>query len=246
MPLPGPASRRRSAWAEGAVARLPRLAVAGHAHLVALRGHPAHPIVVNDDDARHLLAALREAAAVHRVSIHAYALLLDQLHLLATPADSAALGRMVQDLSRRYVGAFNRRHRRIGALWNGRFRATVVQPGPRVIDAMVYVDQMPVSAGEAAEAAAYPWSSATHHLGGRRDTLVSDVPAYWQLGNTPFEREAAYARRLAAGLGSRQCAELADAAHKGWAIGDAEFVAALSDSAERPMRPRPRGRPRTG
>ena len=64
-----------------------------------------------------------------RVALHAYALLDDAVQLLLRPPSDAALSRMMQALGRRYVAAFNRRHGRSGTLWDGRFRAGVVQPG---------------------------------------------------------------------------------------------------------------------
>lgn len=225
------------------MARLPRLAVAALPHLVLLRGLDHQPIVIDDEDRRRCLSCLLEAAAQHAVAVHAYALLDDRLRLLATPADTQGLGRLVQGLGRRYVGAFNRRHGRRGTLWDGRFRATVVQPGAAALQALLFVDTEPVRAGEVAEAAQHRWSSAAHHLGRLRDPLVSRLPDYWQLGNTPFDRESAYALRLEEGLSERDALRLADANHRGWAVGDAPFLAQLADQAARPVAPRRRGRP---
>lgn len=219
------------------MARLPRLAVAGLPHLVLLRGHDGQPVVRDDDDRRHLLAALHEAAALQRLAVHAYALLDDRLLLLATPPQVETLSRVVQDLGRRYVGAFNRRHGRAGTLWDGRFRATVLQPERHALDALLFVD------GAVPEAADPSWCSAPHHLGRRRDPLVTDASAYWQLGNTPFERETRYATLLAEGLSASRVQQLAEACAKGWALGDAAFLDGLAQRTARPLRPRPRGRP---
>src|SRR5574337_1973618 len=93
------------------MARLPRLAVAGQAHLVLLSGHAGRPVARDDDDRRRFVAALREAAREHRVAVLAWALLDDQIWLVATPPEAAALGRWVQAIGRRYVAGFNRRHR---------------------------------------------------------------------------------------------------------------------------------------
>ncbi|MBL0149239.1 MAG: transposase [Ideonella sp.] len=225
------------------MARLPRLAVAGQHHLVLLRGLDHQPIVIDDEDRRRCLECLREAAAQHQVLIHAHALLDDRLRLLVTPSTPQALGRMVQSLGRRYVGGFNRRHGRRGTLWDGRFRATVVQPGPQALQALLFVDTEPVRAGLVEHAADFRWSSAAHHVGRHRDPLLSRLIDHWQLGNTPFERESAYARRLEEGLATRDALRLADANHKGWALGDAAFLAQLAAQAARPTAPRRRGRP---
>ena len=221
------------------MARLPRLAVAGQAHLVLMLGHSAQQVFADDDDRRQFLAALRESALQQQVAVHAYALLPSQVLLLLTPGTAGALGALMQGLGRRYGAAYNRRHGRRGSLWAGRFRTAVVQAGPLLLEAMLFVDlQAPLVDG-----AAQPWSSLGHHLGQRRDTLITDSSAWWALGNTPFEREAAYRRCMADGLSAERGAALADAAHKGWALGDAAFLAALARQADRPVQPRPRGRP---
>ena len=222
------------------MARLPRLALAGQAHLALMLGHSAQPVFADDDDRRQFLAALRESALQHGVAVHAYALLPSQVLLLLTPATDTALGALMQGLGRRYGAAFNRRHGRSGSLWAGRFRTAVVQAGAPLLEALLFVDLQ----GQAGGPAAWPWCSLGHHLGERQDPLVTDGSAWWALGNTPFEREAAYRRRVDDGLPPARAAALADAAHKGWAVGDAVFLAALARQTDRPLQPRPRGRPR--
>lgn len=217
--------------------------MAGMPHLLLLSGLERQPIAVDDDDRRHCLATLREASLQQGVAVHAYALLGDRLRLLATPRDAGALGRLVQDFGRRYVGSFNRRHGRRGTLWDGRYRATVVQPGATALQSMLFVDTEPVRAGLVPTARDHAWSSAGHHIGRQPDPLVSTLVDYWQLGNTPFERESAYARRLDDGLSMGEADRLAEACHKGWAIGDATFIAGLAAQVERPLLPRRRGRP---
>ena len=112
--------------------------------------------------------------------------------------------------------------------------------------AAVSLPQMQRSIGlmfRAAGGGAAAWSSLGHRLGERRDLLITDCAAWWALGNTPFEREAAYRRCLADGLAADRTAALAAAVRKGWAVGDAAFLAALAQQTDRPVQPRPRGRP---
>jgi putative transposase len=225
------------------LARLPRLAVAGQAHLVTLAGHSGRPVFVDDADRQAFRDALREAALQQGCAVHAYVLADDHVHLLVTPATAPALGALMQGLGRRYGAGFNRRHGRSGTLWAGRFRATVVQAGAPLLEALLFIDDHAVRSGAAASAEAARHSSAPHHLGLLRDPLLTAATAYWQLGNTPFEREAAYRRLLADGLGASRVQALAEASRKGWAVGDADFLAALAAQSARPLQPRPRGRP---
>lgn len=225
------------------MARLSRLALGGHVHLVELCALPGARLAHDDEDRAQALASLHSAAQQHRVALHAYALLDQRLYLLATPQYNEGLSLMIQGLGRRYVPRFNRRHGLSGRLWDGRFRATIVQPGPMVLDAMLFVDAAVMAEFTAILPAEHAWSSARHHLGHARDPMLSDRAEYWQLGNTPFERERAYRGRLEEGLASSRRKELAEAVHKGWALGDAAFLAHLRELIDRPLQPRRRGRP---
>lgn len=217
------------------MARLPRLAVAGQAHYLLQQGVHGQPLTADEADQQLLLASLREVAVSQRVQIWAYALLAHELHLVACPESPDGLSRMMQALGRRYVVAFNRRHARSGALWAGRFRAAVVEPGAWLLAALARVDRLALEAGAA--------GSAPHHLGRRRDPLLVDPPAFWSLGNTPFERESAWRQRLEAGADPHE-ADLARAVQGAWAAGSPAFVSAMAAELGRPAAPRRPGRPR--
>jgi putative transposase len=220
------------------MARLRRLALPGQAHLVIQRGHgslPGAAVFADADDRATYLDALREAASREQVQVHAWALLDDEVQLLATPAEAPALGRMVQALGRSYVSAYNRRHRHRGTLWEGRFRCGVVEPGAWRLAALRLVDGRSPEPGV---------TSAGQRTGGVRDPLLTDPPEVWALGNTPFEREAAYRALLVQGLPAAQAEALRRAALGGWVAGSAGFAASAAELAARPARPRPRGRPR--
>ena len=218
------------------MARLPRLVVPGQAHHLVQRGHNAQPVFVDDEDRRQYLVALRDALRAHAVVLHAYALRDDAVQLLLRPPSEVALSRMVQAVGRRYVAGFNRRHGRSGTIWEGRFRAGVVQQGEPTLQSLRMIDALS-SHGR--------WSSAPHRLGLTRDALVSDPPEYWRLGNTPFEREAAYAALLAQGLDEAMVRRIEHAAANGWALGSPQFLVEMARQSGRPVRPRPRGRPRS-
>ena len=219
------------------MARLPRLALAGHTHYLIQRGHGSlvgRGVFVDELDRSTFLTTLREAAAVERVQVHAYALLADEVQLLLTPAEAPALGRLMQALGRRYVSAYNRRHGHHGSLWDGRFRCAVVEPGATRLALLCLID------GQSAEVQV---TSARQRSGGSREAGLVDPPELWQLGNTPFEREAAYLALLNQGVPPAQAESLRRAALGGWAIGSPGFIAEVAEMAARPARPRAPGRP---
>lgn len=225
------------------MARQSRLAVGGLPHLVSLTALRPGRLCLDDEDRKRFLAALRDAAAPLPAAVHAHVLMDSEALLLVTPEHPAALSQLVQALGRRYVAGFNRRHGRRGPLWDGRFRAAIVQPGAATLDAMLFVELQPVQAGLVQQAAEYPWSSVRHHLGQWRDPVVTDNTAYWQLGNTPFDREQAYRLCLAEGLPAARSAALGRAAQRGSAVGEVPFLAQLQHDIGRPVLPRRRGRP---
>ncbi|HEY6511217.1 MAG TPA: transposase [Burkholderiaceae bacterium] len=226
------------------MARLARLAVADHAHLVLLRGHSGHPVFGDDVDRSAFLTALQHACEAERVALHAYALLDDHVWLLCTPASAQAVGRALQALGRRFSAGLNRRHGRSGGVWDGRYRATVVEGGAALLEAMVFVDQAPTREGSLPDALSTAWSSARQHAGLGAELPLTDAPGYWALGNTPFDRCAAYRALLEEPLGNERAARLTAAVHRGWPVGSPAFLDVLHRMSPRRVEPRPRGRPR--
>ena len=226
------------------MARLARLAVAGQVHTLSQRGNDGQAVFIDRADRESYLQLLGEAAATHQVAIHAYALTDNEVVLLATPGDAPGLSRMMQALGRRYVARFNRRHGRSGTLWEGRFRATVIEAERHLLGCICFVELAPLRAGLVREAQDHPWSSARHHLGLAGDPLVTDHPLYWAMGNTPFEREAAHRQLLERALTAGQVRAIAEATAKGWALGSEHFVARIQAHTGRRAVPGQRGRPR--
>jgi putative transposase len=226
------------------MARLSRLAVAGCVHHVLQRGIDRRPIFGDAADFQRMRAHLAELCREGGLALHAYVLMPDHFHLLLTPTDAPGLSQAMQSLGRRYVRGFNQRHARGGTLWEGRFRSTVIEPERYLIDCMRYIELNPARAALAADAATYPWSSLAHHLGLATDPLVSDHPQFWSLGNTPFDRQAAYARCCAAPFDAGVLARIRDSTHRGWPLGGDAFIEALSRQTPRRLVPKPVGRPR--
>ena len=226
------------------MARLPRLILPEQPHHVVLRGNNRQAIFDSDLDREHLIAVLKDAATQYRVAIHAYVLMDNHIHLLATPATAEALSRMMQSLGRRYVGWFNARHHRSGTLWEGRFRAGLIEGERHLLACMRYIELNPVRAGLCVEPADWPWSSVRHHLGLARSSLVTEHEMYWLLGNTPFEREHGYREFLGQGISSAEQAQFTDAVLRGRPVGSEAFLKPLAVDHPVVAVRRPRGRPR--
>jgi putative transposase len=149
---------------------------------------------------------------------------------------------MMQSLGRSYVAAFNRRHGRLGTLWQGRYRAALIEAAAWLIDCMRHVEAAPLRSGFPA-AVDFEWSSAAHHVGRRLDPLISEHALYWRLGNTPFDREARYRELLEQALTPARMQRIEHAAAQGWALGSDRFVHEIGQRIDRRLQPMSRGRP---
>lgn len=225
------------------MARLPRLVIPNQPHHIIQRGNDRQLIFREEADYLAFLKWLREAAKHFKVAIHAYVLMPNHVHLLATPADSIGLGRMMQWIGRHYVPYFNLKYERVGTLWQGRYKATVIDSEQYFMTCSRYIELNPVRAGITSLPEEYPWSSYAHHVGAKPDPLITDHILYWALANTPFGREAAYRSLVEQGLTSAEIAEISSATLKGWALGSDKFKTRLEKEANRRVQPGKRGRP---
>jgi putative transposase len=155
------------------MARLPRLTLPGYPHHIIQRGNNRQMIFADTQDFATMMALLAENAHKFAVAVHAYVLMDNHFHLLATPATAEALPLMMQAVGRSYVRYFNQRHARSGTLWEGRYRSTLIETERYLLACMVYIDLNPVRAGMVAQPGAWQWSSHAHYLGQRIDKLVT-------------------------------------------------------------------------
>ncbi len=225
------------------MARLPRAELPGETHVALQRLRPERAALLADEDARgHYLAVLRELLPASGVQLYAYALWPDRAWLLLAPREAGAVGRLVQAHGRRFVAWANHRFGWTGGLWQGRFALSPVEPA-WVLRAMRYIETGLFPGGVPPEGG-LARSSYAHHAGLARDPWLATPPAYWDLGNTPFDREAAYRAWCAEGMAPAEMQRLAYAAAHGWALGGEAYVEAMAEAVDRPLAPRRRGRPR--
>ena len=167
----------------------------------------------------------------------------NHFHLLATPTTGQGLAQMMQAVGRRYVRYFNDRQNRTGTLWEGRFKSSLIESERYLLACMAYIDLNPVRAGMVQQPGNYRWSGYAHHTGQRAEPWLTPHPLYWELGNTPFAREIAYANLVQSGIASVQQAALTEATLRGWALGEPEFVANLQKQTLRRVSKATAGRP---
>ena len=225
------------------MARQPRLIVPEQPHHVIQRGNNRQVIFREQADYQRFLVWLKEGAKFYDVAIHAYVLMPNHVHLLATPNDASGLALMMQKVGRLYVPWFNHKYERSGGLFEGRFRTSLIDSDHYFMTCSRYIELNPVRAQLSIAPEDYPWSSYAHHAGIRTDTLVADHPLFWGLGNTPFQREAAYIDMVRQGLSTEEVEFITVAILKNQPLGSVNFKSELEQKTQRRILPAKRGRP---
>ena len=142
------------------------------AHIVQ-RGHNREAVFFEDEDYRAYLSWLKDASIKYNCRIHAYCLMTNHIHLLATPDRSDGITLMMQYVGRYYVPYINHKYGKSGSLWEGRYKASLVDAENYLLLCMRYIELNPVAAGMVSTASHYPWSSYRCNAQGKADALIS-------------------------------------------------------------------------
>lgn len=223
------------------MARLPRFVLPGYPQHIIQRGNNRQRILFDESDYWFLWERLQAAAVKFKCDVHAYALMPNHFHLLVTPRQEDGIGKLMQYVGRYYVQYFNRRYDRTGTLWEGRYRATLLDPGAYLLLCSRYVELNPVRAGIVDDPQAYDWSSYGHNANGRDDTLVTPHSEYQGLSRSQKARQSAYRKSFSIPIDDPMLARIRDATNKAWVLGNEAFCRDLDGRLNRRATPRPRG-----
>jgi putative transposase len=227
------------------MARLPRFFVPGVPLHVIQRGNNRETLFRQITDYQVYLDWLKEAAQRHECAIHAYVLMTNHVHLLVTPTHEESLPRTFQSLGRRYVQYFNTTHQRTGTLWEGRYRATLIESEAYLLTCSRYIELNPVRAEMVRHPRDYRWSSYAYHADGRSNHLLTPHMLYQRLGGTAAARQQAYRALFGHHLSGETLDAIREATNKAWVLGSEKFKDRLAKKLERRVSPLPRGRPAT-
>lgn len=223
------------------MARLPRFSAPGQPQHVIQRGNNRSEIFGMETDYRFYLEKLKAAAAKHRCEIHAYVLMTNHVHILMTPRSEDGIGKVMQMLGRYYVQYYNYCYQRTGTLWEGRYKATLIDTQRYLLTCMRYIELNPVRAGMVSHPSEYPWSSYRRNAVGKADDLVTTHHEYRRLGKVAEERQSAYRELFRARIADKTLTEIREATNKAWVLGDDRFKRKIEAQLKRRVSPRARG-----
>ena len=216
------------------MARFARLVVPGYPHHITQRGVRSIDIFADDGDRLAYLGFMAEETERFGVTVLAWCLMTNHVHLIAQPVENDSLARAIGEAHRRYTRMKNFAEGVRGYLFQGRFGSCVLDQ-QHLLAAGRYVERNPVNAKLVKSPLDYHWSSCRFHCRlAENDPLVSkrrlpEMVGNWQEFVHEWDDQAE--GRILAGT------------RTGRPVGGDEFVDRLEALADRHLRPRPAGRP---
>lgn len=165
----------------------------------------------------------------------------NHVHLLVTPTAGDGVAMMMQEVGRRYVRLFNDTHRRTGTLWEGRYKAAMIDSERYFLTCQRYVELNPVRAVLVGNPADYPWSSHRHNAFGVRNPLVTPHEIFLSMATDDAARRVTYVALCNEPIPEQELERIREATNKGWPLGSEAFVKKIETALGRPARPSKRG-----
>jgi putative transposase len=217
--------------------RIARIVIPGWPHHITQRGNNRQDVFFTDDDRRAYLRLLKDRCLAAGVEVMAYCLMTNHVHLVAVPEREHSLAQAIGRTNFLYTQYINRRHRRVGHLWQNRFYSCTLD-NVHLWRAVCYVERNPVRARIVRLAWRYPWSSAAAHTGRRDTTGLLDLDA-WRRTWKPV----AWQEQLGAPEDEDQVRGLRRSTHTGRPLAAEGVLSRLEHRLHRRLRPLPVGRP---
>lgn len=224
--------------------RKPRFNLIGVPQHIIQRGNNRSPCFFSETDYHRYLNDLKTVAKKFNCRIHAYVLMTNHVHLLATPMTKHAISEMMQALGRRYVRYINTKYNRTGTLWEGRFKSCLIDSEKYLITCMQYIEMNPVRACMVQHPGEYLWSSYQHNAQGKASTLLAAHPVYTSLAETPEDRKKIYRELLTQQLGETIIDDIREALNHELVLGRSFFKDKVAQLTQRQTKPGIPGRPR--
>jgi len=220
------------------MSRLARVVVPDTPYHVTQRGNGRERVFFADADYAAYRDWLAEAAQEAQVSVWAWCLMPNHVHLILVPRHEDGLRRVLARVHRRYAGFIQARRKRTGHFWQGRYGAVAMDEDHLAV-AYRYVHLNPVRARLVKQAEDWPWSSARALLGLAEDGLTELAPAR--------QRFSRFADLLQGEDEELATARLRKGESVGRPVGSEAFIAALETKTGRRLRALKRGpKPKDG
>ncbi len=216
--------------------RRPRITLAGVPLHLTQRGNNHQNCFIADKDRLVYFEWLTKYCHKFQIELHAWVLMDNHVHILATPNLENALSGMMQSLGRQYVRYFNKKYQRSGTLWEGRYKSCLVESSHYLLQCYRYIELNPVRAGMVGHPGKFRWSSYRYNALGEQCDQASHHPEYIALSLTTELRLKAYQSLFDDMLDKNILKQFRSHTNKGLAIGSAEFKDQIEASCQQRVR----------
>ena len=226
------------------MARKPRFNLPGIPQHVVQRGNNREPCFFAEEDYRFYLECLKESSDKFQCDIHAYVLMTNHVHLLVTPHIDNGISQLMQSVGRKYVRHVNYLYRRTGTLWEGRYKASLVDSQRYLFTCMRYIELNPVRAQMVDHPGEYKWSSYPANGYGKANEYIVQHPLYQELDNDTKTRCAAYREMFRHHMDYQSLHHVREALNQELVLGSSYFKEKIEKIIDRRIVPGKPGRPR--
>jgi len=225
------------------MSRKPRFVLPGVPQHIVQRGHNRGACFFNEFHYKYYIDMVRSSAEHNDCAVHAYCLMTNHVHLLVTPFTEFGLSHFMQDIGRKFVRYVNRASERRGTLWEGRYRANLVDSEAYLLTCMRYIELNPVRAGMVQHAGEYPWSSYASNAYGKDSGLIQPHPTFLNLHAEDGARQAIYRELFSNRMDEYILSSIREALNQELVLGRDDFKEYVAKLVQRQVRPGKPGRP---
>ena len=211
---------------------------------VVQRGNNKQVTFFDECDYRRYLEDLQEACEKYDCDVHAYVLMTNHVHLLMTPQHEDSIAKVMPSVGRKYVRYINGTYKRTGTLWEGRYKASVIQSELYLLRCYRYIELNPVRAGMTESPMEYKWSSYAYNGFNKKDDIVCPHKCYLKLGQSVDERTQAYRELFRHQMDNRLLNEIRDVTNQCRVLGNERFRKEIELALDIKTTPVKQGRPK--
>lgn len=226
--------------------RKPRFYLPGVPVHIVQRGHSREPVFFEKEDCLAYLGWLHEASERYGCKIHAYVLMTNHIHVLATPEKNDSISLMMQYVGRHYVPYINYSYGTSGSIWEGRYKANMIHDEAYLLTCMRYIELNPVRANMVNHPEVYRWSSYQANAQGKADEIVSCHELYISLGKSKALRAQAYSALFNAHIDEEELGVIRASCQSGTPLGNNYFKQKVEKKLMCKVGQMNRGRPKKG
>ncbi len=205
------------------MARKPRVHLPGGYYHVMMRGNGGNDIFFSAADRSRFLLLLQAGIARYEHRVHAFCLMDNHVHLLIQ-VGSVSLSKIIQNLGFRYTRYVNQQRNVVGHLFQGRFKAILVDADSYLLELMRYIHLNPVRAGLCKTVDDYEWSSHHAYMGEETIPWLHRQEILTRFSHDESKARALFLDFTHQGTGEARRVEFHNGSHLGQILGDDHFA----------------------